>query len=334
MKKYLLLTASILICGCMNDSSDQKSNTGNEEVNCLQINYGISDLELIERVSKKDRATDLTLLKKVRLPKNASLCEKRDFIDAILYLSSNQRNYMETDPQVTMIAVALKGNEEDFLSMAKPNWHSPNSYISDAYIKILSKPEMKGFVKKHFPKHQWLIEVVTNNGWSKEFKKEIIEYAEENNGHVNYHFATAFRQINDPATKELILKSLINSEGNRHIFYSRIKQIDWLDITPTLMKLWQSPDVSELELEYLAYPLGVTGFIPVLEYLANKENGSTYNNPYRKNIDFFNFLTEQELEPNEMKEWLKSNRDSLYFDADSRKIKVGKVNHTQFDGEF
>ncbi len=322
MKKYLLLAVSILIAGCMNESSEQETNAGNEEVNCLQIDYGMSDAELIERVSKKDRAPDLTLLKKVHLPKNASLCEKRDFIDAILYLSSNQRNYLETDPQVTMISLALKGDEEVFLSMAKPNWHSPNSYISDAYIKNLGRPEMKGFVKKQFPKHSWLMEVVTQNGWSKEFKKEIVSFVEEHDGRVNYHFATAFSQINDPATKELILKSFINSGQNRHVFYSRIAKIDWLDVTPALKKLWQSPDVSDLELEYLAYPLGIAGFVPVLDYLANNENGYTYNNPYRKNVDFFNYLTGQDLEPGEMKEWLISNRSILSFDPESRKFKL------------
>ncbi|WP_444895859.1 hypothetical protein [Microbulbifer sp. SSSA005] len=323
MKKNIKLTTlSLLLFGCTENPENREIILGNEEVNCLQINYGMSDQELIKRISAKDRKPDFTLLKKVHLPANASLCQKQDFIETILYLSSNQRSYTETDPQVSMISRALKGNEEDFLPMAKSNWHSPNSYISDAYISMISDRGMKDFVKKHFSKYPWLIEAITRNGWSKDFKEEIIQFVENKNGHVNYHFATAFSQINDPATEDLILKSFFNSGANRHIFYSRIEKLEWLTLTPSLEKLWQSPDVNKLELAYLAYPLGITGFIPVLDYLANNENGSTYDNPYRSNIDFFNYLTDQNLQPGELKEWLKLNRSSLVFDNESRKFNL------------
>lgn len=321
MSKLLSAILVLLLAGCTQDTENNEQASGNEEVNCLQIDFGIPEQELIERISQKRRDVDFTLLKRVHLPKNASLCQKRDFIEAILYLSKNQRNYLGTDPQVSMIALALRGNEDDFLSLAK-DWHSPNSYITDAYIEMISQREMKGFVHKHFPKHPWLIEVITKNGWSSEFKNEIIQFANEHDGRVNYHFAAAFQQINDPETKDLVLKSLINSGGNRHIFYSRIEKIDWLDTVPTLKKLWQSSDVNELELQYLAYPLGIEGFIPVLDYLASNQNGTTYDNPYRKNIDFFNYLTDQCLKPDDMKAWLKSNRDQLVFDRERRKFRL------------
>ncbi len=221
-----------------------------------------------------------------------------------------------------MIALGLKGNEQDFLSMAMPNWHSPNSYISDAYIEILSATKKKNFVKKNFREYPWLIEVITKNNWSNEFKNEIISYAEMNDGRLNYHFASAFVQINDPNTKELVLKSFVNSGGNRHIFYSRIESIDWLDPTPAMEGIWQSPNVENLELQYLAYPLGIKGFLPVLDYLANNPDGTTYDNPYRKNADFFNYLTDQQLEGKDIKTWFLQYRDLLEFDQNNKKFRV------------
>jgi hypothetical protein len=166
---------------------------------------------------------------------------------------------------------------------------------------------------------------VTKNNWSSEFETEIVDYVSKNDGRVSYEFAVAFSQINNPIHKELILKSFVNSTGNRHIFYSRIERISWLDATPAMKKIWQSTNVSNLELEYLAYPLGISGYIPVLDYLASNPNGSTHDNPYRKNVDFFNFLTNQDLKPIQMKSWLLNNKPGLSYDPERKKFNYSDI---------
>jgi hypothetical protein len=318
-KKLYVLLVLALFFGC---TEGQKNPSTNEEVNCLKIDIGLSDAEVINRVSVKKQQPDLLLLKKVHLPKNASLCQKRDFVDQILYFSSNQRNYLETDPQVQMIMEALKGSEAEFLSLARPNWHSANSYISDAYIRLLSETQNKAFVKQHFTKNPWLIKVITKNSWSGDFKESIIAYVETKNGNVSYEFATAFVQLEDPATEDLIRKSLLNSSGNRHIFYKKIRELQWLDLSDSLKQIWNSDNVTTLELQYLAYPLGKMGYLPVLDYLVSNINGTTYDNPYRKNINYLNYLTNMKLDKESAKDWYKAHSDSLKFDPESRKFIV------------
>ena len=329
MKVLNIILISIFLSACSEEALEKVATTlglktkitGNQEVNCLKIDLGMTDEELIKRISVKKSTPDLTLLKRVHLPKNASLCEKRDFIDLILYMSSNQNGFYESHPQVQMIALALKGHEQDFLPMAK-DWHTPNSYITKAYIELIRSPSYKEFVRNNIYQYPWLIQVIVKNNWSIDFEKEIIDITNKNNGRVHYHFATAFQQINNPIHKDIIIKSFVNSTGNRHIFYSVIKEIEWLDTTTALKEIWQSKNVSDLELQYLAYPLGTSGHIPVLYYLANNEEGTTYNNPYRENISFFNYLTNQNIESHEMKSWLAKNEKGLLYSTEQKRFQL------------
>lgn len=155
LKKLMEASFVFLVCACSKQVDQprvvdkEQEVRGNEAVNCLNIDLGIPASDLAERVAAKKKEPELLLLKRVHLPADASLCQRRDFVDTILYLSKNQDRYSETDSQVQMIISAIKGHEEDFVHLARPNWHSAQSYISDALLVLLSDPSKKSFLKKH-----------------------------------------------------------------------------------------------------------------------------------------------------------------------------------------
>ena len=221
------------------------------------------------------------LLKRIHLPANASLCERRDFVDLILYASQKQSSYMQTDPQVNMIKLAIKDYEEEFMSLAK-DWHSPNSYVQKALVEALADNSKIDVVRKNIDKYPWLIKVVVNNGWSLQFRKEIENVITKRNGKVSYNYAAALAQIDDPGTKHLLLSLFNSGSGNRHVTYSYSKNIKWFDPIPVMMEIWNSDSVTDLEQQYFAYPLIRNGFMPALDYTVNKIDGYASNSPYRK----------------------------------------------------
>lgn len=338
MSRYYKVLAGLTLLavqGC-NDQDNHQVITGNvsnsainkeleagagEAVNCLNIDLGVSSEVLSERVAAKKKTPEFLLLKRAHLPQNATLCQRRDFVDTILYLSNNQNRYSETDPQVQMIASAISGFEEEFIASARPNWHSANSYISDALMVILSKPEKKPFVKKHIDAYPWLMEVVVKNSWAIDFKDEVIAIAENKNGAVTYDFASAFVQLNDPTTEALINKCFVNSGGNRHIFYSRIKKLDWYDPMPAAQKIWMVT-TSDLEREYLISDLVKSGFLPALEHLARHPKMNIYGDDFRRGLDLFNHATNQQLTAEAVGDWLAVSRGQLHYDTASQKFLI------------
>lgn len=194
MKIYLIVLLTVFVAGCDEFGAQKITKFGNQEINCLRVDFGISNSELMERVSAKKKIHDLELLKRIHLPANASLCERRDFVDLILYSSQNQSSYMETDPQVNMIRLAIENHEEEFLSMAK-DWHSANSYVNKALIQSLGEPSKKEIVRNNIAKYPWLIQVVVKNGWSLQFRKEIEDIITKHNGKVSYNFGAARKSV-------------------------------------------------------------------------------------------------------------------------------------------
>ena len=324
MRISLLIFTVLFISGCdksTSQSQQQSLSIGNQEVNCLRVNLGISNNDLMARVVLKKKTYDLDSLKRIHLPANASLCERRDFVDLILYVSQNQANYMETDPQVNMIKLAISGYEEEFLPLAK-SWHSANSYINKALIYSLGDNSKKDIVRNNIDKYPWLIQVVVKNGWSMEFRKEIEDIITKHNGKVSYNFGAALAQINDPQTENLLLSVFKGGTGNRHVTYSLVKDLEWFDPIPVMQEIWSSDDVSDLELQYFAYPLLHNGFFPALDYVVKKVDGYAYNAPYHKNYQLLNAVTNQSLGKEEIKKWIIKNRDKLKFDPVSKQYVV------------
>lgn len=325
LRKLMKISSVFLVCACSKQmappqvTDKEQEIRGNEAVNCLNIDLGIPPSDLAERVAAKKKEPEFLLLKRVHLPADATLCQRRDFVDTILYLSKNQDRYIETDPQVQMITSAIQGHEEDFIHLARPNWHSAQSYISDALLVLLSNPSKKSFLRKHLHAYPWLMEVVAKNGWGKDFKSEAISIAEMKKGQVTYDFATVFSQIDDPATEELINKCFVNSGGNRHIFYSRIQSLEWFDPQPSLRKIWMVTS-SSLEKQYLVDELVNAGFLPALEYLAHNPKIQIYNDHYKNGLDLFNNVTEQQLTAEEILPWYLENRASIQFDDNLKKF--------------
>lgn len=323
MRFFLAVFITLLISGCDKRDTQQSTTLGNQEVNCLNVELGITNDELMQRVSSRKKTHDLDLLKRIHLPANASLCERRDFVDLILYASQNQSSYMKIDPQVRMIMLAIKGYEDQFLSLMN-NWHSANAYVKYALIELLGDVNKKDFVKKNIDKHPLLIQVVVNSGWSKEFKKEVEDIITKHNGKVSYNYGAALAQINDPSTAHLILSIFKNGTGNRHVTYSFIKKLEWFDPKPVMKEIWMSDDVSDLELQYFSYPLLRSGFFPALDYTVSHIDGYANNSAYHKNHDVLNAITNHSLNKDEIKSWVVENRSKLKFDATSKKYYVAQ----------
>lgn len=322
MKIFFVMLMAVFIGGCEKINDYRNSTIGNQEINCLRVDLGISNEEFMERVSSKKKSPDLDLIKRIHLPANASLCEIRDFVDLVLYSSQNQSSYIQTDPQVNMIKLAVNNYEEEFLPIAKAHWHSPNSYVTDALIELLSDESKKDTVRKNIANYPWLIQVVVKNGWSQQFREEIEKIIIKSHGKVSYNYGAALAQIDDPNTENMVLSIFKNGSGNRHITYKYIKDLDWLDPIPTMQEIWLSDDVSDLELQYFSYPLIRRGFLPALDFAAQNIDAYASNSPYQKNYQVLNAVTNQSLEKDNIRKWVIDNRDKLKFDPKSKQYYV------------
>lgn len=311
----------ILLVACNENSNEANPDlVGNQAVNCLRIDMGMKSEELLARVSAKKDVVDLELLKRVHLPENSSGCEVRDFVDVILYLSSNQKGYYQTDPQVGMIKAAITGREEDYLEYAK-DWHSPTRYILYA-LKVSLNDNHKRLVFSNFTKVPWLIDVINEKGWANEVAPQIIEFVKQRDGNVSYSYVRALASLNDPSLYDLMTKCFINGGMNRHISYSILKNIESFDTLTPMKIIWKSGDMSDLEADAFSYPLLMTGFAGPLDYLSQKLDDYSRNTAYKYNIDLMNAITGNNLPKEQMVAWLGLNREKLVFDAEQKLYKV------------
>ena len=320
-RNILFISLVILLVACKEKSTDANPDPiGNQAVNCLRIDMGMSSEELLGRVSVKKDVVDLELLKRVHLPENSSDCEIRDFVDVILYLSSNQDGYYQTDPQVGMIKAAISGREEDYLEYAK-DWHSPARYILYALKESLNDKH-KTLVFSNFTKIPWLIDVINEKGWAKEVAPQIIEFVTQQNGKVNYSYVRALANLNDPSLYDLMAKCFINGGMNRHITYSVLKNIESFDTLTPMKIIWESGEMNDLEADAFSYPLLMAGFAGPLDYLSRKLDDYSRNTAYKYNIDLMNAVIGKNLTKEKMIAWLEINRENLIFDTTQKIYKV------------
>jgi len=320
-RNIFLILLVILLVACTENSDDASPDlVGNQAVNCLRIDMGMESEELLARVSTKKDVVDLELLKRVHLPENSSDCEVRDFVDVIVYLSSNQKSYYQTDPQVGMIKVAITGREEDYLEYAK-DWHSPTRYILYA-LKASLNDEHKILVFSNFTKFPWLIDVINEKGWANEVGPQIVEFVKQRDGEVNYSYVRALASLNDPSLYDLMTKCFINGGMNRHITYSILKNIESFDTLTPMKIIWESGDMSDLEADEFSYPLLMAGFAGPLDYLSRNLDDYSRNTAYKYNIDLVNTITGKNLSKEQMSAWLELNRGNLRFDTEQKIYKV------------
>ena len=309
MKIYTLLLASILfLMGCNNSSNEER------DIFVLGDDfYGISEH------SKKSKDTpDMDMLLRVKLPPNPSRGEIVNYINVIYTLSRNQRTYLDSDPQVSMLAKIGRENIDLLLQASKPGvqWVS----YGIGAINILANDKDKELILKNLRHNYGLAKVVYAKDWCKDGAPILNNMLSAGTSYVPSEVIKCIAELKDPKYYPSLINFMVNGM-NSHSTYSVIKNLPDINLSEALMESWENSRTNNYQIGYLTKDTLATGYLPAFHFLFDTIDdnygvpSSIYNAEALIKRFSYQLGTKQEL-----KDWHKKHREYIKFDPTLKKF--------------
>lgn len=324
---------SISITGCQTGPSE----TDKQIMKCLkEVNQKLTDInkqikEIKEEAEEKSlpkisrhhfnpKKADFRSLRKIKLPKNPTREQVKQYIDKIILVSQGQNSFTSTDPQVGMFSRVGSENADLLFK------HIKNHHVQSALSRIVTGKNKKQVLEnlKTYPK---LIDCVIKNNWLDDSKKIIFERLDSNgNGYLPQQWINVAVQIASPKEYGILEKYFINASNSQQN-YDALCQLDGFDMNRAVAKAWRHKKRSNLEWQRknMAMIAARFGHRDALKYLihAYRIEKNRYHIGQMRTTLFQ--LTGQTLSPRKMLEWYNKNKGKLVFDSKSKEY-VNKSN--------
>lgn len=263
-----------------------------------------------------------TDLSRIILPEKASRKEVFQYIQKInAFSSSGTGAYIlsKDDPRIALYAAV--GTEHLDLLITKSM--GKNSYFSMRAIERLLKPEHKDLILKNLALRKELITLVIKYEWIDDARQILVDgVRQRENIFLPIEWVNLVASFNDPSTYSGLTDYFIHG-ANRRMTYGAIRNLPGIELDDAVSKAWkkskyadvfQSVNIIPIALEY-----GHTDALGKAVSLLDSNDPFQTSLSMRKNIEKF---TGQTGSNEALREWYRTNKDRLRFDAETKRFVV------------
>ncbi|MBC8453691.1 hypothetical protein H8D64_01395 [PVC group bacterium] len=286
----------------------------------------------VSRSGFQTRKADSAKLRKIKLPKDPSEDQIKDYIQDIMEASRGQNSFSSDDPQVRMLLKVGAENLNLLIDAMSNNERMPgffggNYHVQEA-ILLLANEDHKKLILDSLAWQTFLVKVVLNNGWEKDAKEILLDELASAPNSLPSEWIQAVANLKDPETYDDLKWYLINRR-NRHNTFQAIEHLPDIDLEETVAKAWEQTGIDEWEERGIAQIAIQYGHENALEYLVDflendKQNSYNKHHIRRLVLQHLNFYGSNK----EIMEWLKKNTGKLTFDKETKKFIVAHEGKT------
>ncbi len=275
---------------------------------------------LNRRASMQKPGPDMAVLLRLGLSENPGPAEVTNYINTILFVSQNQKSYLPSDPQVTMLARVGRENLDALLRVAR-SYRPEMRYVVEA-VKMLATEEDRPAVMAALRQHPPLIKVVSARGWTAGARDVLVALLREKPRYVPSDWIRALAAFEDPSTYGLLTDYLVNGL-NRHLTYKYVKDLPGIDLAGAIPLAWENSLGNRHEYGALLEPALSVGHKPALDFAINALGSREFDKAMRRRARALVLrYTEAEGFNDEIKDWYRKFGPHLKFDPASGKFLV------------
>jgi hypothetical protein len=266
-----------------------------------------------------EKKISLSVLDKIKLPKNPTDADIKKYIYAIMWLSKDQRSFSPSDPQVAKFT-ELGAERLPIMVQCLDNSNSLRSYHLLQAIIRLTDDNHKEIIIKALPKHKELVRAILSEGWENDARKELIIGLKRYQSYIPYEWVQAVVNLNDPKTYPLLREYFIKGQNKSHT-YNTIKNLPIKNMDDAVSEAWRRTPYDKYHRTTMSAIAVKYGHKDALEYLIDAllEKSNFYNVTPRatvlKHIDFSG-------DNKAIQKWFRKNKSKLVFNKITKKFKL------------
>ncbi len=267
---------------------------------------------LVSQPYNTHNGPNMRRLKKIKLAKNASRKEVRDYIQKIINASQGQNTFSTEHIQVSMLRQVGSKNVDLLIDYAQ------NYYVQYALPSLVTEKNKKQILKA-LTVYPELITCVEKMGWGKDAKKTIFERLKQRNpGYLPCQWIDIAVQLASPKEYDALENYFING-NNPDMTYKALNQLEDFDIKKAVDKAWEyQKNAGEIwtrsQMAMIAAKYGHKDALKYLIYDCRIENNPHIASQIKASLYQ---LTGKTLSPKKMFKWYKENEAKLVFDPEN-----------------
>ena len=276
----------------------------------------------VRQTLNSHKGPNIRLLKKIKLAKNASRKEVRDYIRKIINASQGQNIYSPQHIQVYMLRKIGSKNADLLIDYAK------NYYVQYVLPSLVTEKNKKQILKS-LDIYPQLITCVEKMGWGKDAKKIIFERLNQSStNYLPYQWINIAVTLATPKEYKTLENYFIYGQSPQ-MSYKALCQLEGFNMKEAVAKAWkrQKNAGQAWSRNQMAKIAAKFGHKDALRYLIYSYRTETQQYMIDQTKTAIYQLTGEILTPREMIKWYKKNESKLTFDPEQGKyiIKGKKV---------
>lgn len=310
---YFLILLGTLVTGCKDEQKTDR------DVFILGDDFH----EISTHAEQQKTTPDMDMLLRVKLPPNASRSEITNYINIIYTLSRNQRTYLDSDPQVGMLAKVGRKNIDLIIQASKPGVSWVNYGIGA--IGILVETEDQELILNNLRNNYELSKVILEKRWCKEAESVLVELiAAKSAGYLPSEAIECLASLKNPMHYPLLIKYMTDG-WNSHITYKIIQNLPGIHLDEALQEAWEGSRANNYQIGYLTKDTLATGYMPAFHFLFETidDNYKVPSTIYSSESLIKQF-TNQTGDKTELKNWYKENKSKIKFNPSLHKYIVAE----------
>ncbi len=268
-----------------------------------------------------EESPDEEALGKISFPANPTKETLRQYVFDILAATRSQHRFKPDDPQVNMLLRVGEENIDVLIGVARLcDIHT--SYHINMAIKQLATEQNKSVIINSLPDNKNLVWIVVTHKWQNEARDILIRELKKK-VHLPVEWIQAVSDLQDPSTYDLLVNHFINSD-RKYDTYNVIKDLPGIGLEAHhIEEAWErtSKRLNPPERVMMATIAIGYGKEDALEILVDGLYTVWYVDLVREALLKH---TEGTGDNDQIMDWYKTNKDSIFFDKETRKFKVRK----------
>ena len=292
-----------------------------KEVKELKEELEEDDVPLpVRQTLNSHKGPNIRRLKKIKLAKNASRKEVRDYIIKIINASQGQSIYSPQHIQVYMLRKIGSKNADLLIDYAK------NYYVQYVLPSLVTEKNKKQILKS-LEVYPQLITCVEKMGWGKDAKKIIFERLNQTStNYLPYQWINIAVTLATPKEYKTLENYFIYGQSPQ-VSYKALCQLEGFNMRKAVDKAWkrQKNAGQAWSRKQMANIAAKFGHKDALKYLIYSYRTETQQYMIDQTKTAIYQLTGEILTPRQMIKWYKNNESKLVFDPEQgRYIIKGK----------
>lgn len=272
--------------------------------------------------SFSSQGPDIATLRAIELPDKDDPEQVKEYISAIVRTSLGQNTYSDRDPQVRMLIDLGEENVPLMIDSLRFSSGMNNYHLRRAIVHLASERN-KDVILEALPLYPELVSAVVRQGWGTDARDTLIMELRSIRS-LPTEWIQAVASLRDPETYPLLVEYFVEGP-NRSFTYRAIRDLPIESLDEAVEQAWNRTKRSHrhdrMSMAIIALEYGHVDALEVLvDALAHGGEDGTW--PAREARPAVLRHTAFRGTNQEILAWFQAHRDSLVFDAESRRFEV------------